>query len=102
MMVLVGITLPGLLWAEPKIIFISLWAGPVVLGIISFQARPVVLGIICFQDGHCQGARTGVGVGVGEGVTGGAGFRVLDGINFFRATTYASGLGFGQVLINMD
>ena len=97
-MVLVGITLPGRLRAEPKIIFISLWAGPVVLGIISFQARPVVLGIICFQAGHCQGARTGVG----EGVPGRAGFRVLDGINFFWATTYASGLGFGQVLINMD
>ena len=45
---------------------------------------------------------SGLGFQVGVGVTGQAGLKVLVDIIFFQATTNASGLGIGQLLINMD
>ena len=46
--------------------------------------------------------RAGPGIGVGVGVMGRDMLKVVVSSIFFRAATYASGLGFRQVLVNMD
>ena len=91
MMVLVGITLLGHLLVELKIVF-YVWHGKIIPG----WARMMVSDLVLFSSGPGSSGITSPSMNASPEVQA---RPVVLGITFFRAPTYASGPGFGQVLI---